>query len=608
MSLRANVRAALACGLLLLIFAETGWLAWLNKSATFDEPGDLFAAWVQTHELDFRCMPEDPPLYKYYAVAGTPPGQLRLDRASPIWGRMSTDMNATAPLAHDALYVNPVTDPDVLLRHARARMIGLGIVLGVLIAWWAWRLAGPLAGIVAAAAFCFDPNFLANAPLVKDDVAMALCFVALMAAIWLAGERATLWRCLGIGVMLGIAVTTKFSGLLALGIVPLALMMRALLATPWEVMQLTARTRPQRMLAAIGIYIAALMIGYLILWAAYLFRYSPTNDPRQDFDLSVAVDAVARRQSILAHGAPMIVDPPQIQQWMRSWHPDFLVRLATWGDAHRLLPQAWTYGLLGAYSASHIRLAFLCGQSSFAGWWYYFPLAMLFKTPLATLIALGLGVFVWFCGKAPARLTNPWPLCVALIAPLLYMAMSLRSHLNIGLRHVLPVYPFLFIFIGVAAARARRRWPGPASWIIGAFIVGLALETICAFPDFIPFFNVAAGGSRGGLRLLSDSNIDWGQELLDLALWQQRHPDRLIYLGYFGTADPHYYGIRYIELSQSQTVGGQPPGAAPPVYAISAVLLQIPYPNKSSRDFCAGLLRQTPIAVLGGSLYLYDAR
>jgi hypothetical protein len=188
------------------------------------------------------------------------------------------------------------------------------------------------------------------------------------------------------------------------------------------------------------------------------------------------------------------------------------------------------------------------------------------------------------------------------------MGMSLRSHLNIGLRHVLPVYPFLFIFLGVAAARGYRRWPGPSRWIIAAFILALSLETLAAFPDFIPFFNIAAGGSRGGLRLLGDSNIDWGQELPDLARWQQHHPDRLIYLAYFGTADPHYYGIRYLDVSQAPPARQSPSISAPPVYAISAALLQIPYPNPSTRDFYASLLRQRPIEVLGGSFYIFDAR
>jgi hypothetical protein len=606
MSLRANVRAAIACGLLLLIFAETGWLAWLNKSATFDEPPDLFDAWVQTHDLDFRCNPEEPPILKYYAVAGTAADDLRIDRSSPLWQQLATDRNVSVPLSIGALYHNPANDPDALFRRARARMIVLGTVLGALITWWAWRLAGPLAGVVAAAAFCLDPNFLAHAPLVKDDVPMSLCFLALMALTWLAGERATLWRCLGVGLMLGIGLATKFSALLAIPMLALALLVRAMLPAPWAVTRFIARTRLQRLAAAAAIGAGALMIAYFCLWAAYDFRYSPAPDPREKFDLAVAVDAVARRQSILAHGAPMIADPPQIQEWMRSWRPDLVVRLAQWADPHRLLPQAWTYGLLIAYSASHIRLAFLLGRSSFAGWWYYFPIAMLFKTPLATLIALILGLAL-FCRKARINFANIWPLCAASIAPILYMAMSLHSHLNIGVRHVLPVYPFLFIFLGVAAARAHRLWPRASAWIIAAFIAGLALETFCAFPDFIPFFNIAAGGPRGGLRLLGDSNIDWGQELPDLAQWQRRHPDRLIYLAYFGTADPHHYGIRYIDLSQTPPASQTAPSRAPPVYAVSAALLQIPYPNKSTRDFYAALLAQRPIAVLGGSVYLFNA-
>ena len=124
----------------------------------------------------------------------------------------------------------------------------------------------------------------------------------------------------------------------------------------------------------------------------------------------------------------------------------------------------------------------------------------------------------------------------------------MQSHLDIGIRHILPVYPFLFILIGIAAARSINLWPRASIAIVGVFVLGLAVESYAAFPNFIPFFNVAAGGPRGGLNLLGDSNIDWGQELPDLAKWQARNPDCTLYLGYFGFADPKTYGVHAVIL------------------------------------------------------------
>ena len=93
-------------------------------------------------------------------------------------------------------YFTPGNDAIDLLREARLRMLLLGAALGAGIAWWAWRLAGPAAGVIAAAAFSLDPNFLAHSPLLKGDVPVTLTFLLLMASIWLAGLRATFVRCL----------------------------------------------------------------------------------------------------------------------------------------------------------------------------------------------------------------------------------------------------------------------------------------------------------------------------------------------------------------------------------------------------------------------------
>jgi hypothetical protein len=137
----------------------------------------------------------------------------------------------------------------------------------------------------------------------------------------------------------------------------------------------------------------------------------------------------------------------------------------------------------------------------------------------------------------------------------------------------------------------------------------LAVETYSAFPDYIPFFNVAAGGWRGGAALLSDSNIDWGQELPALARWQRAHPDRQLFLCYFGSADPRYYGIHYVNLGGSNAPDDQQPRPElPPVAAVSVMAFQGQYLNPAQRKNLDPLRPPgaKPIDVLGGCLYIYD--
>ncbi len=233
---------------------------------------------------------------------------------------------------------------------------------------------------------------------------------------------------------------------------------------------------------------------------------------------------------------------------------------------------------------------------------------MLFKTPLATLIALAASAVFCFALVRRSRARDAWPIFALGAAPVFYMAMAMRSNLNIGLRHVLPVYPFLFIFIGVMAATALARYPKTIGCLIVLLLGGLLGETLAAYPNFIPFFNVAAGGSRGGIRLLSDANLDWGQDLPALARWQREHPDHQLYLSQFGLPDPRYYGISYIEMSGaglSQDDEKVPIGL-PPVYAISAVNLQGTYmPAALYHDVYERFKKMKPFEVLNGTIYLF---
>jgi hypothetical protein len=145
--------------------------------------------------------------------------------------------------------------------------------------------------------------------------------------------------------------------------------------------------------------------------------------------------------------------------------------------------------------------------------------------------------------------------------------------------------------------------------LIAAIAIALMTETLSAYPDYLAFFNIAAGGERGGIRFLGDSNLDWGQDLPLLARWQQDHPDLQLYLCYFGTADPRHYGIRYISLPGGYVLDPPPRTlTAPGVIAINTTVLQGIYSSTDSdtRAFYAPLRNRQPIDCLGGSIYLYD--
>jgi hypothetical protein len=610
---RRNVLGVIACAVLLGSFAAISWCALLGKCAAFDEPLHFVGAWLQTHYDDFRCNPEDPPLWKFYVAVGTNAGDMKLDTTTGLWKQMLGEI--PAPAVHwvrEAMYQTPGTDADRLLRAGRARMLALGMILGAAIAWWAWRLGGPIAGVVAAGAFSLDPNFLAHAPLIKNDVPITLVFFLLMGSVWLLGERATVLRFLCAAALVIIALTTKFSGVLALPMVGIAMIGRIVIGKPWGFFGLTLGTRWKRLCGAAAIVAGVSILGYAGIWASYGFRFGPTSDANEHFDFhSANYNAGIGEMLLQQNPVPLYPSNATMHEWVKDeWKPGVFVRFLNWANKQHLFPQAWLFGFLYTYGTSLARRTFLCGQLGVVGWWYYFPAAMAFKTPLATLLGLALAAAIWLRGLRRQKSgRDAWAICAVLVGPVFYMAVAMRSHLNIGLRHVFPVYPFLFVFLGVIAARCFARRPRTTAWFVGILFLGLACETWWAYPNYLPFFNAAAGGSRGGIELLSDSNLDWGQDLPALVEWQKKHPDRQLYFCRFGLPDPRYYGLHYIEMPGSELAEPDETKASGmlPVYAISAVALQGPYMTADRAAFYRKFLDEKPVEVLNGTIYLYDA-
>jgi hypothetical protein len=229
---------------------------------------------------------------------------------------------------------------------------------------------------------------------------------------------------------------------------------------------------------------------------------------------------------------------------------------------------------------------------------------MAFKTPLATiglaLLATILAVYLHRSGQ-PADSARRWTVLCLLIPAAIYFAISLRTNLNIGLRHVLPVYPLLYVAIAWAIAEAwgrRIRFVRPVTLVLLAM---LAIETIGRWPNYIAYFNVAAGGPVGGIRLLGDSSLDWGQDLPLLAQWHKAHSGRPIHLRFFGSADPSDF-VPHTPLDPAQPHMPAPPA----VVAVSATFLQGLYTPESARPFYAALRKEKPLAVLGGTIYIFE--
>jgi hypothetical protein len=191
-----------------------------------------------------------------------------------------------------------------------------------------------------------------------------------------------------------------------------------------------------------------------------------------------------------------------------------------------------------------------------------------------------------------------------------YLALTSTRGLQIGHRHLLPIYPFLFLASAEAAARLAtwRRPAGPALvLLLGAWYAG---GTLLNHPHHLAYFNEIAGGPANGWRLLVDSNLDWGQDLKRLAAWRRANPGGRLELSYFGSADPAYYGLDaetlpgYTAPHATRVTRQVAPGD---LVAVSATNLQGVYLEPGDRPLMERLRALEPIGRAGWSIRIYRA-
>jgi hypothetical protein len=610
----SNRTGIITCAVLLIAFATIAWTSVTTKSPTFDEPYHAMSAWVSLWHGDFRIDCEDPPLWKYWLTLANGRDAISADFTSPLWSAIPQHLQKQWFWCDKTLYGTHGNDAKGFIQRGRAMMLVWGIILGALIAWWAWHIKGAVAGVVAMALFALDPNFLAHSALVKNDVVFSLAMLALVYMLWRAGRNLRWFQPIVIGVLCGILLTVKFSGVLAVMFVPVMLGLRALMPWPWRILGKERTTIRGRIVTAAAVSVFAGLIGFANIWAVYDFRFSPAPDPAVRLNTDELTQMAATNEIMAAqNGVPPTADEPLAAK------PSAFVRTLRFAEVHHLLPQAWLAGLLFTYQSALIRPAFLCGQISLTGWWYYFPLAMAVKTPMATIAAALLATVVAIIAitkRGIGSSDSRWTVYCLAIPAAIYLASAMRSNLNIGVRHVLPVYPLVFIAVGCAAAYAWNHWWRSTRIVIGALGLALMCESLSIFPDYLSFFNAGAGGSAGGFHLLGDSNLDWGQDLKLLAKWQRENPGRLLYLSYFGAADPAYYGVRYVPLRGGYLYDVNPTiPTVPGVIAVSVNNLQglsMARPDVTPEDrmffeqFYRRLAARPPKEILGGSIYLYD--
>lgn len=536
-----------------------------SRSATYDEPIHLATGYLALTEGDYRLDTTHPPLLRMWAalpLLGRPvkPDTSHFDQ----WTRQ--DWNRTAYVwASDFLYA--AKDADTWLNRARSMNLVLGALLGVLLFAWLHEWLGFRPAVLGLLFYMIEPNLAAHAALVTTDLGVTCFYFGTAYFLWRSTRAFTLLNLLGLALFTGLAAVSKFSSILLGPAVLLVLIV-------WVV----RGDLPARRAGAIVAWLFAFTV--LAIWAVYRFRYAP----------SPGGGGVVRAGEMAAMARQLPVVGPL---------------LAT-VDTHHLLPAAYLRGFLLSFTSAEDLPGYLAGQISTDGWWYYFPVAFLLKTPVALLLLAGGGVAALARGRV--EWTQLDLACMGL-PPAVYLAAAMTTEINLGIRHILPVYPFVLMLAAAAgAAVLRANWRRRMQWLVlGPVVAGGLLVFALSWPHHLTFFNRFVGGADNGAAFLVDSNLDWGQHLKRLKQWMDEQQVGRINLAYFGTVNPDYYGIEDVPLPGS--VGffesGAPQPSLPGYVAVSATLLSGVYLAPEWRLFYRGLAALEPVAVIGNTINVY---
>jgi 4-amino-4-deoxy-L-arabinose transferase-like glycosyltransferase len=626
-------KAALPAAVVLLLAIHLALvvLSLVQENPTIDEVIHLPAGITYWQRGTFKLYHHNPPLVKLVAALPVLAAGVEMD---PLYQSQSwrEPPNKTA-FAHMFAFLN-AADYFELFTRARLLMPLFSVVGGLVVFTWSSRLYGGPAGLFSLALWVFCPNVLAHARLVTTDVAATSCGVLATFVFWLYLKNPNWRRAAAAGAVLGVAQLTKFSLIMLFAIWPLV----------WA-LQLWKLRSEDGLLRRLGLGAAQ---GVLMFLACVLV-----------IDLGYGFEGVGRPLGKLEFVSRMLTRPVQPadrprpqgnddlmnnlrQARVNRFRSSFLDTLPIPLPEHYLLgfddqkmeaegiPQKFVPGFQGPRGDEVVGYpVYLDGVVSPKSWWYYYLFALAYKIPEGTWAIL----IVTFLVTATSRRARAAWLdeSVLLGVPFVVLfVMSVFTNINLGLRYVLPILPYLFIAAGKlvpwATGMGDRLRRGLACGLVGLSLAATIVATVAIAPHYLAYFNVVSGGPAHGSEHLVDSNLDWGQDLVGLRRWLVRNaPGERVGLAYFGQIHPAIFELRgdtsfdwFLPPALPGKFEGRQPRPRrlePGLYAVSASLARgLPWRVYdrgeagvfSARAHAFGYFRGLkPIAQIGYSILVY---
>ncbi|MEW6040629.1 MAG: glycosyltransferase family 39 protein, partial [Elusimicrobiota bacterium] len=521
-----------------------------TKSATYDEAFYITYGYSILKTGDFRMAIDKTPLVPLISA-------IPLLRFSPVfntgdlnWQMLASAKNSKEPwkfaplrwnFSLNFLFNNKV-DADTMLFAARLPFALLLMILSLFIFYLLYEIYGFEVAFIFIPFWIFCPNILANASISTEDfTASAFIFLSVLAFQYLLKNNST-GSSVFFGLILGLTLLTKYSAMIVL----------PLLAIIW------------------------LRKGGLKL---------KSPDPR------------------CCVGAP----PPFVKGGIPKYLLiSFLITVLVIVSFYRFSQIGFYFkGFLNTLAYQTRGQATYCwGKYSNTGFWYYYLVVLLFKTPLPLLLS-----FIFFF----VRGVNKDIKFISFTTIALFLLIASVNKIQLGLRYILPVYPFLFL---IAAAGLKNIIFDAGikpifKIILPVFLcIWYIISSVRIHPDYLAYFNELAGGPENGPAFLVDSNIDWGQDLKTLKKYVEKNGISDIILSYYGAALPGYVGFKFQDLlsfgiwGEKNHLNSKKP--VKEILAVSVTNLKGLYFGQAGHNLFKWLENKKPDAMLGYSIYVYD--
>ncbi len=543
---RANTGTALLAVTLAVIFVSLCFASSWNDSPAFDEPEHAVSGYCYVETREFWSNPFHPPLTKVLAGLGLK--AIKPIPPSEAWQARQKQYSI------DLFFFESGNDPQQLIRAARAPLILAYGLLTVGFFFMLRRDTDPQTALVATAMLALCPNFLAHTPRVTSDVGAAFAAFAVLWSFHRYCQDGGWWKAV-FGLTLGVALLVKFSMLLLLALLPAILLLEG---------------RQQRILDALQ----AAGLALVAVWGAYAFWAVPPEYQ------------IWYNQYVLGNQQGLLIELVRATEGVPG------LRYLSWYGS----------GVSGQFEqftgGNTIPVLFL-EQSHFGGRRSYFPILFVTKVPVGYLLLFLLGAYG--CWRQPP----PRPLRLYGAFILVFFTFAWLGNLNLGIRHILPIFPCVFALAAWGVTRVTGRLPRTLAALAFLWVVS---SVGGAYPGYLAYYNELVGGKTGGKRIALDSNFDWGVDLYRLALWAQERPEEPIYTLYFGRIRPlGYLGEQARPLPEERPTKGWL--AISEHYYRQLLLAQnslTPNPMGLSRETAAWIAACEMTERLGDSILLCD--